>query len=118
MSLPSMPTASGEITSVAGTLPSLQIRGFADYLRGHGFLIGLAELEAMLRVAMQLDPLLYPRLKSCWRNIACANADQWRRYPDLFDAFWFPHKVRGSTRSRGSQKKIQITPPNCRADAR
>lgn len=105
MSLLSMPTTNGDITPVAGTLPSLQIRSFADYLRGHGFLIGLAELEAMLRVPMKLDPSLYPSLKSCWRNIACANVDQWRRYPDLFDAFWFPHKVRGSTRSRGSQKK-------------
>jgi uncharacterized protein len=100
-------TSSAEITRapMVATLPALQIRSFADYLRGHGFLIGLAELEAMLRVTMRLDPPSYPRLKSCWRSIACANADQWRRYPDLFDAFWFPHKVRGSTRSRGSQKK-------------
>lgn len=98
-------SAEGIRPPVAAALPALQIRSFADYLRGHGFLIGLAELEAMLRVTMQLDPTFYPRLKFCWRAIACANADQWRRYPDLFDAFWFPHKVRGSTRSRGSEKK-------------
>jgi len=93
------------IPPVPATLPSQQICSFADYLREHGFLIGLADLEAMLRVTMQLDPTSYPSLKSCWRGIACCNVDQWRRYPDLFDAFWFPHKIRGSTRSRGSQKK-------------
>jgi len=105
MALSSVSSAEGTRAPAAAALPALQIRSFADYLRGHGFLIGLAELEAMLRVTMQLDPTSYPRLKFCWRAIACANADQWRRYPDLFDAFWFPHKVRGSTRSRGSEKK-------------
>jgi len=105
MASSSVASSEGIRPPAAAALPALQIRSFADYLRGHGFLIGLAELEAMLRVTMQLDPTFYPRLKSCWRGIACANADQWRRYPDLFDAFWFPHKVRGSTRSRGSEKK-------------
>jgi hypothetical protein len=33
----------------AASLPDLQIRRFAGYLREHGFLIGLGELEAMLR---------------------------------------------------------------------
>jgi uncharacterized protein with von Willebrand factor type A (vWA) domain len=91
--------------SAPATLPSLQIRSFADYLREHGFLIGLAELDAMIRITINLAPKQYPSLKSCWRSIACSTADQWRRYPDLFDAFWFPHKVRGSTRSSGTQKK-------------
>ena len=93
--------------SVLASLPVTQIRGFADYLREHGFLIGLAELESMLRITMKLEPKHYPSLKSCWRSIACSTADQWRKYPDLFDAFWFPHKVRGSTRSSGSQKKTK-----------
>jgi uncharacterized protein with von Willebrand factor type A (vWA) domain len=110
MTMTSMPSANEKAArlvhgTVSAVLPSQQIRSFADYLREHGFLIGLAELEAMLRVTMRLDPTSYPSLKSCWRGIACTNADQWRRYPDLFDAFWFPHKVRGTTRSRGSQKK-------------
>ena len=93
--------------SVLASLPVTQIRGFADYLREHGFLIGLAELESMLRITMKLESKHYPSLKSCWRSIACSTADQWRKYPDLFDAFWFPHKVRGSTRSSGSQKKTK-----------
>lgn len=105
MSLSSISSAEGTLAPQVAILPTLQIRSFADYLRGHGFLIGLAELEAMLLVTMRLELKSYPRLKSCWRSIACADVDQWRRYPDLFDAFWFPHKVRGSTRSRGSQKK-------------
>jgi len=105
MSLTSTVSASQQALPVRATLPVLQIRSFAEYLREHGFLIGLAELQAMLRVTARLDPMLYRSLKACWRSIACCNADQWRRYPDLFDAFWFPHKVRGATRSRGVERK-------------
>ena len=36
------------------TLPHTQIQRFASYLREHGFLIGLGELDAMLRVTLTL----------------------------------------------------------------
>ena len=40
----------------SATLPDLQIRRFASYLREHGFLIGLGELDAMLRITLLLNP--------------------------------------------------------------
>jgi uncharacterized protein with von Willebrand factor type A (vWA) domain len=89
----------------AASLPDLQIRRFAGYLREHGFLIGLGELDAMLRITLILKPTQYSKLKSCWRGLVCSTPEQWRKYPDLFEAFWFPHKVRGSTRSSGVQRK-------------
>jgi len=87
------------------TLPHLQIRGFASYLRDHGFLIGLGELDAMLRITLKLTPTHYKQLKICWRGVVCSTAEQWKKYPDLFEAFWFPHKVRSSTRSSGIKNK-------------
>ena len=89
----------------AATLPHLQIRRFAGYLREHGFLIGLGELNAMLCITLLLNPTQYSKLKSCWRGLVCSTPDQWRKYPELFEAFWFPHKVRGSTRSSGVKRK-------------
>jgi uncharacterized protein with von Willebrand factor type A (vWA) domain len=89
----------------AATLPDLQIRCFASYLREHGFLIGLGELDAMLRITLLLNPSQYSQLKSCWRGLVCSTSDQWRKYPDLFEAFWFPHRVRGSTKSSGVKRK-------------
>lgn len=86
-------------------LPTTQIRGFASYLREHGFLIGLAELDAMLRICMRVETAQHKSLKACWRGIACSTAEQWRKYPDLFDTFWYPHRTRGSTRSASTQKK-------------
>lgn len=87
------------------TLPHLQIQGFARYLRDHGFLIGLGELDAMLRITLRLAPEQYAQLKPCWRGIVCSTFNQWKKYPDLFDAFWFPHKVRSSTRTSGIKRK-------------
>ena len=89
----------------AVSLPDLQIRRFASYLREHGFLIGLGELDAMLRITLLLNPTQYSQLKSCWRGLVCSTSDQWQKYPDLFEAFWFPHRVRGSTRSSGVNRK-------------
>ena len=87
------------------TLPQNQILRFANYLREHGFLIGLGELDAMLRITLSFKPEHYPQLNACWRGIACSSIDQWKKYPDLFEAFWFPQKRRGSTRSSGIQRK-------------
>jgi len=89
----------------AVSLPDLQIRRFAGYLREHGFLIGLGELEAMLRITLLLNPTQYSTLKSCWRGLVCSTPDQWQKYPELFEAFWFPQRVRGSTRSSGVNRK-------------
>ena len=85
--------------------PASEIRRFAAYLRDHGFQIGLAELKAMLDAALAVEPEQHRRLKHGWRGIAASTAAQWRKFPDLYDAYWFPRKVRGSTRSSGVQRK-------------
>ncbi len=85
--------------------PAAEIRRFAAYLRDHGFQIGLAELKAMLDAALVVEPEQHRRLKHGWRGIAASGAAQWRKFPELFDAYWFPHRVRGSTRSSGVQRK-------------
>lgn len=85
--------------------PVAEIRRFAGYLRDHGFLLGLAELKAMLEAAMALEPQQHGQLRHCWRGIAASSAPQWRKFPELFDAYWFPRKVRGSTRSTNAQRK-------------
>ncbi len=85
--------------------PAAEIRRFAGYLRDHGFRIGLAELRAMLDAALALGPEQHRRLRHGWRAIAASGAAQWRSFPDLYDAYWFPRRVRGSTRSSGVQRK-------------
>ena len=95
-----------EQTSVpAATDPREQLGEFAHYLRGHGFALGYAEVELMARAAAALPAQQWPRLEALWRSIASGSQTQWTRYTALHQAFWFPHKVRASTRSSGLTQK-------------
>lgn len=85
--------------------PVQSIQRFASYLREHGFVLGLAELQMMLQMAMRA-PIEQPgQLQKYWRGIACSSQKQWRQFPDLFEAYWFPERMKGKVRS--SQKKRQ-----------
>ncbi len=92
-------------SSLPAADPVAEIRRFAGYLREHGFHIGLAELKAMLDVALVLEPAQHRRLKHGWRGITASSAAQWRKFPELYDAYWFPRRIRGNTRSSGVQRK-------------
>lgn len=83
------------------TDPRERLGAFAHYLREHGFALGYAELELMTRAAAALPPAQWPRIEALWRAIASGSQAQWRKYPQLHQAFWFPHKVRASSRSSG-----------------
>ncbi|MCM0045609.1 MAG: VWA domain-containing protein [Burkholderiaceae bacterium] len=85
--------------------PVAEIRRFAAYLREHGFLLGLSELRAMVEAGIALGPAQHHQIRHCWRAIAASSAAHWRRFPDLFDAYWYPRRVRGSTRSTNVQRK-------------
>ncbi|MCD8516041.1 MAG: VWA domain-containing protein [Burkholderiaceae bacterium] len=83
--------------------PAQSVQQFAAYLREHGFVIGLAELQAMLQMALWTKIDRPERLQKYWRGIACSSQKQWRQFPDLFEAYWFPERIKGKVRS--SQKK-------------
>lgn len=89
----------------AATDPREQLGEFAHYLRSHGFALGYAEVELMARAVAALPLQQWPRIEALWRGIASGSQTQWTRYPALHQAFWFPHKVRGSTRSSGLTQK-------------
>lgn len=92
------------------TDPREQLGEFAHYLREHGFSLGYAEVELMARAAAALPLAQWPRIAALWRGIASGSHRQWQRYPDLHGAFWFPHKVKGSTRSSGLTRKGRSLP--------
>jgi uncharacterized protein with von Willebrand factor type A (vWA) domain len=85
--------------------PERQIRAFAVYLREHGFVLGLAELTAMIDITARADIEDPDQVQAFWRGIACSNQKQWRQFPDLFDAFWFAHRRKGKVKS--SERKRQ-----------
>ena len=94
----------------AATDPREQLGEFAHYLRQHGFALGYAEVELMVQAAAALPLAQWPRTQALWRAIASGSQTQWRKYPDLHQAFWFPHQVKGSTRSSGLTQRARTLP--------
>lgn len=88
------------------TAPALEaIAGFAGTLRAAGFRVGVAEQQALVATALALPLAQAQRLRTLWRAVVCTGRDQWRRFPELFDAYWFPQRRRGSTRLRGEANR-------------
>lgn len=92
------------------TDPRERLGEFAHYLREHGFALGYAELELMVRAAAALPLAQWVRVEALWRGIAAGSHKQWLKYPELHQAFWFPHKVMASTRSSGLTRRGRTLP--------
>ncbi len=92
------------------TDPRQTLGDFAHYLRDHGFALGYAELELMVRAAAALPLGQWPRIEALWRGIASGSRKQWVKYPELHQAFWFPHKVKASTKSSGMTQRGRSLP--------
>jgi uncharacterized protein len=84
--------------------PSAALAGFAALLRDHGLSVGVAEQQAMLRAALVLGALEGPRLGAAWRAIACHGVREWRLWPELFERYWHPQRLRGTVRVSGQMR--------------
>jgi uncharacterized protein len=81
-----------------------RLAGFAALLREHGMRIGPAEQQAMLQSLLILGGLQARALEAAWRAVACGNARDWRLWPELFQRFWYPHRVRGTVKVSGQTR--------------
>ena len=84
--------------------PLEAIAGFAGLLRDHGLKVGVAEQQAMVKAALCV-PLGRPAmLGDAWRAIACHDARDWRRWPDLFERYWHPQRAKGNSKLSGQTR--------------
>jgi len=84
--------------------PLAAIAGFAALLREHGLQVGVAEQRAMVRAALAVPVARSRSLDPAWRAIACHDARDWRRWPDLFERYWHPERLKGSVRVSGQTR--------------
>jgi uncharacterized protein len=84
--------------------PLAAIAGFAALLREHGLQVGVAEQRAMVRAALAVPVKRSSSLDPAWRAIACHDARDWRRWPDLFERYWHPERLKGSVRVSGQTR--------------
>ena len=67
-----------------------RLAGFPTFLRANGFAVGGGDAVQVLRTAERvgvLDPLV---LRLSLQALLCGRADEWRRFGDLFDAWFLP----------------------------
>ena len=86
------------MSSTPAVSPLQRVGEFAALLRDHGFRVGVDEQRCMLRVAQRLGPGEPSAVESAWRAIACSDQRDWRRWQEIFERFWWPHRVRGQVR--------------------
>jgi uncharacterized protein with von Willebrand factor type A (vWA) domain len=84
--------------------PLAAIAGFAALLREHGLQVGVAEQQAFVQAALAVPLERSARLDAAWRAIACRDARDWRRWPELFERYWHPHRLKGTVRVSGQTR--------------
>ena len=65
-----------------------RITGFTRLLRDNGFPIGVGEALDALEAAGIFALEDSRSLRFGWRSLLCTNKTDWRRFDELFDAYW------------------------------
>ena len=86
------------------SMPSERLASFAGLLREHGLTVGVAEQQAMLQTALHFGPLQEKPLQAAWRAIACHSHREWQLWPDVYERFWYPEKLRGGVKVSGQTR--------------
>lgn len=74
-------------TALAHVL-AVRYAGFANWLRANGFRVTSADVAASMDVALQMGQLDSDLLRWSLRALLCSRAQEWRRFDDLFDAYF------------------------------
>ncbi len=84
--------------------PTQRLAGFAASLRDHGMTVGVAEQQAMLQAALHLGAVQEKPLQAAWRAIACHNRREWNQWPEVYERYWHPEKLRGHVKVSGKTR--------------
>jgi uncharacterized protein with von Willebrand factor type A (vWA) domain len=67
-----------------------RLAGFPGFLRANGFGVGGGDAVAVLRTAQRVGVLDALILRFSLRALLCGRCDEWRRFDELFDAWFLP----------------------------
>jgi uncharacterized protein with von Willebrand factor type A (vWA) domain len=81
-----------------------RLAGFPGFLRANGFGTGGGDAVPVLQTARQVGVLDASLLRWSLKALLCGRLDEWRRFDDLFDAWFLPPNrwQRPEARSRGA----------------
>lgn len=72
------------------TAPHIRLAGFPGFLRANGFAVGGADAVPVLQVAERVGVLNAQLLRLSLQALLCGRQDEWRRFDELFDAWFLP----------------------------
>lgn len=84
----------------AGDALAARLTGFATFLRVNGFGIGTAHAADLLTVADRIG--IFDRRAMQWslKSLLCSRAEEWRRFDELFDAYFLAPNRQAAVESR------------------
>lgn len=77
-----------DMTDEAALRFEAQMARFARLLHDNGFPVGLADIADALRALGQIDALDVSQVWHALRTLFASSHRDWRRFDDMFDAFW------------------------------
>lgn len=91
--------------------PAERVTGFIAHLRGNGFVLGPQETALALSVLEEVDATDVFQVRLALRAILVPDATRWRRFDDLFDAYWFNAGRQRATEVNAAHVKVQSQRP-------
>ena len=89
----SVKTCSNDYSAEPG-LPVGRVAEFCRYLRENGLQTTTRDAELFIEVLGLAGPGVgVARVEQLWRPIACRSLKDWKIWSELFQLFWFPHKI-------------------------
>lgn len=85
-------------------LASARLAGFPGFLRANGFAVGGGDAIEVLRAAQQVGVFDQNILRWSLRALLCGRAEEWRRFDQLFDAWFLPANKWQRPEKRDSDK--------------
>ena len=82
--------------------------GFVRLLRDNGFAVGAGEAVDAGRLARGIDLMDANELRWGLRALLCARRADWRRFDELFDAYWRRHGMRRALRAGGDPGRAAL----------
>ena len=82
----------------AGDILVARIIEFVRLARDNGFQAGIGETLDAVRIAESCGTLESQRLRWGLRALLCGNAEEWRRFDQLYDAYWHARPEQRSSR--------------------
>jgi uncharacterized protein with von Willebrand factor type A (vWA) domain len=79
-----------------------RLAGFTATLRDNGFAIGLAEARDAARILASPLAQRPARLGPAYRALFCSAADEWRKFDDIFAAYWLSRGIKRVTKLAGT----------------